>query len=274
LFFAPVLGVRTTDLAATAVSKLKIIHCGHLVGIDEATIASGYVDSYDSSLGEYGSQPVGENGHVCSNGDIFVKSGEIHGDATPGEGHDVILSGNALVTGSTDSHSDVEYSRAELGDADTANDNDSVDPNVWDNQGNLKIPTSRVLEFSGGTIYIEGDLHINGEFRITAPTTVYVMGDAYIAGQGFVNTTKIPANLKVFVLAESRSAVGKADFAGSSNFYGVVYAPTVDVKVSGNSDFFGAVVGRTLQFNNDGGVHYDEALTPFSRSLISIKLVE
>ncbi len=70
-----------------------------------------------------------------------------------------------------------------------------------------------------------------------------------------MNETQVPANLRIFVQGS------QVTIAGSAAFYGVIYAPTADVKVSGSATFYGGAVGRTLKFNNTGGIHADESLS-------------
>jgi hypothetical protein len=52
--------------------------------------------------------------------------------------------------------------------------------------------------------------------------------------------------------------------AGSSRFYGTVYAPDADLNLGGggaaNGPFVGSLVGKTAFMNGNTHIHYDEAL--------------
>jgi Flp pilus assembly protein TadG len=275
LFFAQLLGKGSADLTTVAIARMGVSKCGHFVGINSAKVAGGYVDSYDSSLGTYDSQSPGDEGHVCSNGDIDVQNAIVNGDALPGEDHDVSVSGQGDVTGTTDPHPPKTFAPIDIGDADTVNDNDLLTATAWKNGGdNISISSSSSATFPGGTLYIPGSVNINGELRIEGPTKIYVMGDVAIAGQGIINESQLPADLQIFILGTSLISAGKADFAGESDFYGVIYAPTLPVKVTGGAAYFGAIVGLSLDLINEGGSHYDDALDPFNESVVRTKLVQ
>jgi hypothetical protein len=62
--------------------------------------------------------------------------------------------------------------------------------------------------------------------------------------------------------------------AGGSDFYGVIYAPTVPVRVSGTADYYGAVVGKTLRIGTNAGIHFDEAIGLPNASLVKTGLVQ
>src|SRR5262245_2320986 len=71
---------------------------------------SSVADSYDSRLGTYASQATNSDslgayalsgGAIASNGNITLSGAHVHGDATPGPGNTITLSGGAAVSGST-----------------------------------------------------------------------------------------------------------------------------------------------------------------------------
>jgi hypothetical protein len=74
--------------------------------------SNAQIDSYNSNLGSYDSQDVNgngsssyalENGNVGSNQNVSADSNvKVHGDATPGPGGTATITGNAVVSGSTE----------------------------------------------------------------------------------------------------------------------------------------------------------------------------
>ncbi len=104
LFFAPLFGLKHVDVSATAIATKSSYVCGPFVGINSVTMSGGsYTDSYNSNNGSYTVGSAHNNGDVCSNGPI-VMSGTpttVNGDAHPGPGSTVTMTGGAKVTGST-----------------------------------------------------------------------------------------------------------------------------------------------------------------------------
>ena len=222
LYFGPLLGTANSDLRQFAIAQMEIPTCGRFVGIDSAAVSSGYVDSYDSSLGTYDSQTPSAEGHVCSNKNIVVKA-PVYGDASAGDDYDVTIQSGGSVSGDTDSHPPKTYPPPTIGNAASVNDNDKIVPAYWSG-GKLGIPSNKSIEFSGGVIYAS-DLSINGELRITGPTTIYVEDKLSIAGEGIVNLFQVPADLKIYLMDNSG---GGSTIAGSADMYGVIYGPGAD----------------------------------------------
>src|SRR4051794_41180637 len=99
--FAKILGFNTKTVTVQSIAILSGQYC--FVGLDSVSLAgNGHMDSYDSSVGPYSLATARANGDVVSNGSInLTGSGSINGDAHPGIGKSVFLSGGGTVTGST-----------------------------------------------------------------------------------------------------------------------------------------------------------------------------
>ena len=268
LYFARLFGNLSMDLETTAVAKMEPKLCGGFIGIDNVNVGS-VVDSYRSSAGSYASQTPGENGDVCSNGSINVSQSTIHGDARPGIGQGVHVSGAGHVTGDITPHPAYPYPAIDFGDADIVNDNNLLKSQYLKN-GGLSISSSKSTSFSGGVLYLTY-ISINGEFRITGPTTIYVEQYVEIAGQGILNDTFIPSNLRIYILNPDNK---QSKVSGNGSFYGVIYAPYTDLKLTGNGAFYGSAVAKTLIADGSGGTHFDEDITPFHDKMVKPKLVQ
>ncbi len=260
LFFAPVLGVDSGDVSASAIAHRRPI-CGTFIGIDSTELSGtgAYSDSYNSDLGPYENQTPGNKGHLCSNGPINVQNGAVHGNAIPGPGHSVSVGSQGSVTGNTTPRKDpLVLPPVDFGDVMTNNDNDLLPQPPYN-------PTKQRFRHNDSGMYLPGGTYYFTEFSVTGgpiivhqPVTIYVNGDVSISGNGVVNVTHSPSNLRIY-------AVGKyVKVSGDGDFRGVVYAPTSDVVVSGGGSFFGGAVGETLKLNNSGGIHADESvMSPF-----------
>ena len=85
LFFARLLGKHTVDISRPAVAAIQF-PCGGIWGLEEVKVpGSVETDSYISNDGEYTEATAGNNGDLCSGGDITVSgSAYIDGDAMAG----------------------------------------------------------------------------------------------------------------------------------------------------------------------------------------------
>ena len=89
-----------------------------------------------------------------------------------------------------------------------------------------------------------------------ASLTIYVSGDISVAGNGIVNTGMSPLDLMIY----GTGATGGVLIAGTSAFFGAVYAPMLDIDIRGTSESYGSFVGNTIGMTGGALVHYDECL--------------
>ncbi len=267
LFFAGLAGHHATDVTREAVAMVRPT-CGGIWGLEEVRVPGNVVvDSYDSRDGAYSAMSAGENGDVCSNGDLSVAGSiEIHGDAL---GRPVTTSGGAYtITGFVDELGDpIDPPMVDFGDVALINDNGSIgltdngnDPfpaGPWD----LFIKTDDNLTLAPGTYYLDsaefGAVHgtkLPGSITLTGPTTIYVDGDFGATGQGAINTTGDPGNLTII------SSGSKFSLTGQAEFYGSIIAPKSEVLLAGGGDMYGALIGGTVKIAGNFQFHVDESL--------------
>jgi Flp pilus assembly protein TadG len=257
LFFAPVLGTTTADVVASAVARRRSI-CGNFIGVESVELNGNqaYTDSYNASLGTYGSQTPGDNGHLCSDGDITVQNGTVNGDATPGAGHSVSI-GQGGVTGSTKPRTKpLKLPPVDFGNVEFDNDNHQVPvPPFVPAKTEFKKAAGSEVYLPPGTYYFtKFTVNSDSPIRIDGPVQIYVSGNVSLGGGSFLNQSKTPSDLQIFCSGK------KVSVSGHSNFYGIIYAPSSDIEVAGGADFYGAAVGATLKFHNDGGIHADQSV--------------
>ena len=272
LFFMRIFGRETSDVRAMAVAYAQEGLCGLIFG-DKMVKLSGRArtDSYNSLQGPYIS-PGGNNGDVCSNGPINLSgSGQVNGDATPGPGESVSISGGAYVTGSTEPMaSTMDLPDIDLGDIATNNDNGPIPYNLTLGSNN-KVKHHKhkhhkrhydddddddQLTLTGGRYYFTKLTIIgNGRITVTGKTIIYITDKLTVSGNGIVNVSQEPIDLSVLIT--STRPVG---FASNADFYGFLYAPDAKILVTAKGDFYGAMIGGEISITGSGEIIYDEAL--------------
>jgi Flp pilus assembly protein TadG len=265
LFFAPILGTSHADVKASATAKVNLTICGQFIGIDKVVLSGGsYTDSYNSSTGSYSGSSAGNQGHVCSDGPITLSSSSfVNGNALPGSGSSVSMSGGSFVTGSTQPRTaPLNLPPVDFGDSASNNLNTQIPTS---DAGAIPYNTStKEFKLSGGDhvtlaagTYYFSKFTLSGgsSITVTGPTKIYCVGDFTASGSSIANTTFKPANLQVFCTGS------KVDISGGSNFYGTVYAPTSKVvRSSGSNHVFGSLIGKELTLSGGGGAHADLSL--------------
>lgn len=263
LFFAPVLGISSSDLSATAVAtKTTPSLTNGVVGLNSVNMSGGtWVDSYNASQGPYSSSTATNLAGVASNKGISLSgSATIKGNAQAGPGYSVSLSGGAAVTGSTS-----------VATQTTAYATPPV-PTSYNNNGlskNLNVSRNKKLTMTPGTYYLSSLTIANsGSINITGPTTIYVSGNVNISGAGFINQAQLPSNLNIFITSTSGSTV---KISGSAAFCGLIYAPTASLNLSGAAAIYGGFIGSAVTITGSGAIHLDKSLNqPFASSVIRL----
>ncbi|MBN1829132.1 MAG: hypothetical protein JW884_08300, partial [Deltaproteobacteria bacterium] len=159
---------------------------------------------------------------------------------------------------------------------------------AWTDLGQVSLGSSDTLVLSSGNYYNSGTTATKKNFKMTGSATVIVSGDVVLkvankfwmtgtseilvtpgssltvyvegnidlSGSGIVNTSSIPANVQIYGGANTTDC----DITGSVEFFGVVFAPNAQVRLTGTTDIYGSIVGRTVSMTGGGTLHYDEAL--------------
>jgi hypothetical protein len=93
----------------------------------------------------------------------------------------------------------------------------------------------------------------------TGMVTIYLTGSLTTRGDSTVGYAPDPRQM-VF-LGSSTAAVDLGFHAGTTQFYGGIYAPNSTLNVSGDARIFGSLIGRTVNVNGNAEIHFDEAMT-------------
>jgi hypothetical protein len=134
---------------------------------------------------------------------------------------------------------------------------------------------------SGGAhpIYIAPGVNVNLDVQLTtfdttsssavtiqggpnSPGTVNIYQESGTVTLGMASGTYRPENFEYYGLPGVSDMT--LSFSGNASFIGVIYAPEIDLKLSGGgstgNDLAGAIVVRSFTMGGHFGVHYDESL--------------
>jgi hypothetical protein len=191
--------------------------------------AGTLVDSYQSSLGAYGGTNVGSAAVVQAGTTISNNGGVIHGTQkqhTPA-GFTVIPVPSGATNLPLGAHSPGTLSINTAAQSITLAPGNYVATNVnVSAPGAINVsPAGEVRIWVTGSLNLGGNLNLNGVPKNLAFLTT---------STGFVNVN-----------------------GGGGALYGLVYAPTSTVFVSG--PVFGTVIGSSVALNSGGAVHYDQS---------------
>src|SRR5262245_49952148 len=258
-----------------------------LFGRDGITFGSNgaSTDAYDSRLGSWASQAVNVDasgkyaqkaGAVGSNGGINLASQiTIRGDASPGPGHSIAVSNNAVVTGDTTALTEeVDLPPtpfAEFAKAAAVNDNGTWTSTSKVNydpvKGDLIVGKGNTITLTG-KVYFFRSIQLSGNAVLKikdGPVKIYITDEASLGGGVIFNETQQPINLQFYqypyaLPVGTTQKNNKASLSGGANAAFVMYAPSSTVTVSGNGAVNGAIVGKQIDMKGGAQVHFDLAL--------------
>jgi len=196
----------------------------------------------------------GFGGHVASNSDITLSgSALVNGNATPGPGHSVSMSGSqSQVMGST---VPADYSvPCDGGDvsswvifAQANNSNGNILPQFLDSSGNLKITGNNTCLLPQG-IYLVSSLTMNGNARlvISGKVSIVVTGAVSISGGATLNPGGSPLDLLLVGASESAGSL-----VGDAKGNLTVFAPLSQVTVSGKVAGVGNIWGKRVTMSGN-----------------------
>ena len=241
---------------------------------------SGFIDSYDSSLGPYGGSNVGSNAMVqtnsTSNGAIALDwSTFIKGSAQVGPGGKpakvITQASGANVTGATSAMTQTNTMPTL-----------TAPTNLGSNTGNYSVTSSQPVNLGS-------NLHVNnftvdnsGILNITGAVTVLAEGTVTFQGSGVVNIQS-GASLTIYskgAITFTASAVirlnaqklstfkvynlgtGAVNISGGASVYtGVIVSPNGPVTISGSGKMGGVILTNQLTINGGASFHEDKHIT-------------
>jgi hypothetical protein len=257
-----------------------------MFGRDGISLASTVrVDSYDSTLGSYASQVIGagtdahaqEDGTVGSNGDILVQEvSQIWGNAIPGPGHEVQLSGGAVSGSTTPAPVPVVYppinvpTYTNYGSL-SVNSNTTI-PTGDRTYNNLVVKANKILTINGPAHIVMSNLtmFMNAKILINdalGPVTLTVIDNFILNSNSVIKPiSENPANLRLNMLSDNVAdpevvvQLDTIDLASNSTITGCVYAPEANIVLDSYFSLYGSLMARSLDLDSNANFHFDEHL--------------
>ena len=273
------MGVNEFNVDRSATGH-KAPPCSGVWGTQRVEISGdARTDSYDADSNAYMPGLAGTDGDVCSNGSIeVIGSAEINGDASPGPGYRVELTGSGTVSGaSTPGDIVMPFPSVDASAAAADNDNKRIGPTDF-GQPAFRKGSSTDLYVAGGadnvtltsgTYYFTSiEIKSQGTITIDGDVTIYVTGDVRMNGGSIINESLDPGDLTIY------STGANFELHGGTGFYGTLYAPQTDVYMIGSSSYYGQIVGKTVDIGGMAEIHVDESLDLFTRPEGSPTLVQ
>ena len=248
------------------------------------------VDSYDSANGPYDDETnSNSNGDIGANeGDISLGNNvDIEGDASLGPGATLDPENKTTLEEEQINNISEPLDLPEVIVPDmtgwSGNPNGALEINGTTvlEQGNYAynsvdmIGNGSTLVIRGGTvnIYTKG-VSVRNQANIVieegARAVFYLDGDWYWynrdggdANNVSFNITNSPEVTDFIIWGTSNCdiiAINNSSNTEHPDFYGLIYAPSADITVKNNQSVFGSFIGETVNLNNNGEIHYDEAL--------------
>ena len=126
----------------------------------------------------------------------------------------------------------------------------------------LSLTSQKILITGDVAINVVGNLTMSGtaaiEIASTGNLALYCSGaNASIAGQGVINQT---GDSRRFTYYGAKTNT-KLNLAGTSDFFGVIYAPDAELDVAGGSVIHGGTVSKSVKATGGFTLHYDQCLS-------------
>lgn len=252
-------------------------------------LSGGTVDSYDSTLGDYGAQTPGFSA-ILSSGSRSTTSATVQLTNAQVKGYVATLSTGPsygtsakLVGPSTPATTRIDANRIStspyqpvfdevvpsgtgtalpsVGAMLIIGNRHATTPEVY-YASNINLSGHQNLTIDGPVILVvSGNLSIADsatiEMTTNASLRLHVGGDINLGGHGIQNQTRKPKNLAIVATGETGESFTMAVY---EPFYGVIYTPDNPWTISYNQAIYGAIVARSATFNASPAIHYDISL--------------
>ncbi len=225
------------------------------------------VDSYDSGLGPYGGENVGDAANIASNDDITLDTDIIvNGNAQAGGsviGDDSGITG--MVTEGVPSVTVVTDISYPAYNSDTAG---ISPPGAYDTSTyNLTVGSGETVTLGPGTYSFDKvTLGEDATLDVSGPVTIYMTGNFSAQRGAMINASgpdPKPTNLVIFSSASGFNAIkfhGRRPEDGGQ-FNGAIYALDAEIEFeAGGWQIYGSLVGWDVDLEDDAQFHYDVAL--------------
>ena len=253
------------DETGNSVSSFTVNTSGEKIGCSTVAITSTTASATITSTGSVSYDSANIDRKVTINAENL---GAFIFDSAITATSEVTVTGNAIVEGAITTVS-VELPEVVIPSFDSTDTLDETESPITSGgtyeYGNMNLTTGETLQIAATgasvVIYIKGDATINGEIQIASGCSVslYVGGKTSIAGQAKINENGDPSKFVLY-------GAGPCQFtANNVVFYGVVYAPEVEVKVTGGL-ICGCLIGGTVDVAGNCTIRYNSRVADLADS--------
>lgn len=132
--------------------------------------------------------------------------------------------------------------------------------------GNANDPATYVELYVTGNISTVGGSQLDSGAIYVDPgmtVTIWVGGNVSLVGNGLTNNSQNAMSLSIYGVTPLDGSAQTWTIAGTSIFYGSIYAPAADLTLAGggNGVFVGSITGKTISLKGNVMMRYDEALS-------------
>lgn len=249
-----------------------------ILPLDLALVGAAQTDSFDSRVGPYSAGTAGNQGHLHSNGDIFLTNLTLLPMGIRGN---VVASGAIVkatlplintisIAGTQTQNAAPVYYPPVLPCGPPYPPNTGITGGLYNQATGLLVDvgvadtiTLAPGDYCFSSIVMAGAL---STFRITGPTRIYLSGPLPSAIVGVLNTTNVASNLRIFSSVTSPllgPLTPGLTITGINQTSAVLYAPQAAIILGSTlSNFYGAIVGGFVPTVAVGGrFHCDVALS-------------
>jgi hypothetical protein len=234
---APVIGMQSCDVTATAIAMSTGAGRPNFVGLSKMTAVNNTSIGYDPTLGLPGGSNSRSGASIASNGAIkFVQNPIIQGTVILGP------SGSYSGTTPTPVHSsdDLSYPATENPPSPSS--------------GKLTISSSQILP--GGTyVYDSISLANNSNLVFSGPTTLYVLGDIVFNNSGSIAPISgKPTDLQIRMVG---SGVIGGSKANNVTITADIYGPSASFISKNSGEIRGSALLGMMDGGNNLSLYYD-----------------
>lgn len=241
--------------------------------------SNSIIDSYDSSLGDYGGVNIGFMGNLGTNASGYgcidlASNAELYGNAVSGPGSnpdiDIITRGNAKIYGEKQSLSSPKVMSSVLAPegltpmGDYYLDGESSDTiSASGEYTSFRITSNATVTITADVIlYVTGDFSMRSNSQLDiadgVSVTIYLGGSFVQESNTSINN--LSENPTKLMILGTDSFTGEMDWNSNSAFWGAVYVPKAHARFRNNTDFYGSIISKSFELQSNARIHYDKAL--------------
>jgi cytoskeletal protein CcmA (bactofilin family) len=253
------------------------VAAGAIVNTTVTVSGSSFIDSFDSTLGDYGGGNTSRHAHVATNstaaGAVNISgSGMIYGDVQAGPGANVSKTVKIDNSGSRCTGTVTALAASNVMPTITVPDIGAAQGATTYSNGITKTLSSNLhtskLTIGYSTINISGDVIIvtDGNFSISSGAKINVLANSslklYCKGTMSISyAANVVTGANLSRLTFYNVGTKTVTLSSGGSFEGVLVSPNAPVSITGNYNLYGAVIAQSLSITSGAFFHEDLRIT-------------